>query len=261
MMATEYILVTKTNAITTITLNRPDKRNAMHGPLISELSTALQNAAEDETRLLIINGNGDNFCAGGDIAWMQKMAESSKKENEADAQFLAQLLYQLYCFPKPTIVLAHGSTLGGGLGLLAAADIAIAAKSAIFGLPEVKIGITPSMISPYLIAAIGERNAHYYFLTGERFGADVAYRIGLIHQVAENETLLSEGMTLAQTVLENSPNALRAAKHLIRFVNHEKISAQLVQRTAQHLAELRVTEEAQEGLKAFLEKRKPRWYD
>jgi methylglutaconyl-CoA hydratase len=256
---TEFILVAKADAIATITLNRPDKHNAMHGPLIAELSSALKNIAKDDSKVLLLNGNGDNFCAGGDIAWMQKIAAASKDENENDAQSLANLLYQLYCFPKPTIVLAHGASLGGGLGLLAAADIAIAANNAMFGLPEVNIGLTPSMISPYLIAAIGERMAQYYFLTGERFTADVAYRIGLIHQVTEKDALLSVGISLAQTILQNGPNALRAAKHLIREVSHEKISERLVQRTAEHLAELRTTPEAQEGLKAFLEKRKPVW--
>ncbi len=255
----EFILVSKTDAIATITLNRPDKHNAMHGPLIAELSNALQSLAKDDSRVLLMNGNGKNFCAGGDIAWMQKIAGASKEENEQDAQSLANLLYQLYCFPKPTIVLAHGASLGGGLGLLAAADIAIAAKNAVFGLPEVKIGLTPSMISPYLIAAIGERMAHYYFLTGERFAAEVAYRLGLIHQVTETDALLSVGITLAQTILQNSPNALRAAKQLIREVSHEKISEQLTQRTAAHLADLRATPEAQEGLNAFLQKRKPMW--
>jgi methylglutaconyl-CoA hydratase len=190
---------------------------------------------------------------------MQKIASSTEDENYGDAQLLADLLYQLYCFPKPTIVLAHGATLGGGLGLLAAADIALAAKNASFGLPEVKIGITPSMISPYLIAAMGKRAAYFYFLTGERFGADAAYRMGLVHQVTEDDALMSVGVTVAQTLLQNGPNALREAKHLIHRVSQENISEQLAQRTAEHLAELRAAPEAQEGLKAFLEKREPIW--
>lgn len=255
----EFLLSSEANGIATITLNRPDKRNAMHGPLVSELLQELSKRAEDETRVLIIRGNGENFCAGGDISWMQKIATGKDDDNYDDAQLLADLLYQLYCFPKPTIVLAHGATLGGGLGLLVAADIAIAAKNASFGLPEVKIGLTPSMISPYMIAAIGERAARYYFLTGDRFDAETAYRLGLVHQVTEGDALLSSGVTIAQTILQNSPNALRSAKRLIRFVSQENISEQLAQKTAEHLAELRTTSEAQEGLKAFLEKRKPAW--
>jgi methylglutaconyl-CoA hydratase len=255
----EFINTSQADAIATITLNRPDKRNAMHGPLIAEVIAALEIFARDESRILLINGNGDNFCAGGDISWMQKIAAGSSDENYDDARLLAEMLYQLYHYPKPTIVLAHGAVLGGGLGLLAAADIAIAANNARFGLPEVKIGLTPSMISPYVIAAMGERLAHYYFLTGEQFGADEAFRIGLVHQIAEAEALESVGVALAQNMLKNSPQALRAAKQLIRFVTKQKISEELAQKTSEHLAELRVTAEAQEGLKAFLQKRKPEW--
>lgn len=256
----EFILVSKVEQIATITLNRPDKRNAMHAPLIKEVLQALKAMANDTAiRVLILNGNGDNFCAGGDIGWMQKIATGTDAENYDDAQLLADLLFAVYTFPKPTIVLAQGAVLGGGLGVLAAADIAIASKEAMFGLPEVKIGITPSMISPYMIAAIGERAAHYYFLTGERFNAERAFQLGLIHQIAENEALQSIGISLAKKLLENNPKAMAAAKHLISYVAKETITAQLAQKTAEHLAELRATPQAQEGLKAFLEKRKPQW--
>jgi methylglutaconyl-CoA hydratase len=258
-MTTEFVLVSTADNIATVTLNRPDKRNAMHGPLIVELQQVLATLAADASRVLIINGRGENFCAGGDITWMQKIATGPEDQNYEDAQSLADLLFQLYSFPKPTMVLAHGATLGGGLGLVAAADIAIAGKNVSFGLPEVKIGLTPSMISPYMIAAIGERAAHYYFLTGERFGADEAHRIGLIHQVAENDALLSTGITVAQLLLQNSPQALTAAKQLIRHVSKANISKALAQKTAEHLAELRASPQGQEGLKAFIEKRKPDW--
>lgn len=258
-MAMEYILASQASGIATIALNRPDKRNAMHGPLISELSQAMKTFAHDDSRVLLLHGNGDNFCAGGDISWMQQIASGSAEQNYDDAQLLADLLYQLYTYPKPTIVLAHGVTLGGGLGLLAAADIAVAANNASFGLPEVKIGITPSMISPYVISAIGERYARYYFLTGERFGAEEALHMGLIHQVAETEALMSVGMQLAESLLQNSPQALHEAKQLIHEVGKQRISQNLVQKTAEHLAELRMTNEAQEGLKSFLEKRQPKW--
>jgi methylglutaconyl-CoA hydratase len=255
----EFITFEQTDGIARLTLNRPDKRNAMHGPLIAELLHLLRSEALHSAHVLVIKGNGENFCAGGDIAWMQKIANASDDENYDDAQLLADLLYQLYVFPKPTIVLAHGATLGGGLGLLAAADIAIAANNAAFGLPEVKMGITPSIISPYVISAIGERCAHYYFLTGQRFGAEEAQRIGLIHQVVDEHELASVGLSLAQTLLENSPHALQAAKQLIRKVGKQKITEELTQKTAEHLAEMRRTVQAQEGLSAFLEKRKPKW--
>lgn len=258
-MTYAFIRVSFVDHIATITLNRPEKRNAMHGPLVKELLLALRQCAHADICVLIIQGNGENFCAGGDIVWMQKIAESSKDENDQDAQLLADMLFELYSFPKPTIVLAQGVTLGGGLGLLAAADIAIATKAATFGMPEVKIGITPSVISPYVISAIGERMAHYYFLTGERFGAAKAHEMRLIHQVTENDALMSTGLCLAKTLIQNSPKALEAVKQLVQFVSGMKINMNLSQKTAQHLAELRMTHEAQEGLRAFIEKRQPIW--
>lgn len=259
-MPNEFILVSKSEGMATITLNRPDKRNAMNRQLIGELLQALHELAQDsQTGVLMINSQGDHFCAGADIGWMQAVAAASKDENYDDAQMIADLMYQLHTFPKPTLVLARGTTLGGGLGLLAACDIAIASKNAVFGFSEVKIGITPSIVSPYVVAAIGARAAHYYFLTGERFGAECAYRIGLVHQIVADNALIGSGLALARTLLENSPQAMAAAKQLIRYVATEKITEQLAQKTAEHLAELRATQAAQEGLKAFLEKRKPKW--
>lgn len=258
-MSFQFILTEEKNGIASVTLNRPEKRNALHQPMILELLTALKTFSQNTSRVLLINSKGENFCAGGDIGWMQKIATSSEDENFADAQYLADLLYALYAFPKPTIVMVQGAVLGGGLGLLAAADIAIAGKNAIFGLPEVKIGITPSIISPYVIAAMGERAAHYYFLTGERFGVVEALQLGLIHQITANESLTDTVMTLAESIAQNSPQALKAVKRLIRYVAKEKITENLAQKTAEHLANLRVTPEAQEGLRAFLEKRLPNW--
>lgn len=259
-MTPQYIVIAIADGIATITLNRPDKRNAFNGEFIQELSRALQAlSADKKVRVLIINGNGPQFCAGADIAWMQKMAAASEDVNYTDAQMLADLLYQLYLFPKPTIVLAHGKTLGGGLGILSACDIAIAARDANFGFPEVKIGLAASSISPYVIRAMGERAAHYYFLTGESFDAEEARRIGLVHQITENNTLLEVGMTLGKRLLQNGHHALQATKQLIRSVTNEKITTILAQKTAEHLANLRSSAEAQEGLQAFLDKRIPRW--
>lgn len=259
-MMFEFLLVTINNGIAVITLNRPDKRNAMNGNVIQELLRALQLIAEDETaRVVLIHGNGEHFCAGADISWMQQIATGSHDQNLDDAKALAELMYRLYSFAKPTIVLAHGATLGGGLGLLSACDISIASKNATFGFSEVKMGITPSTISPYVIAAIGERAAHYYFLTGERFDTVAAQSMGLVHKLTENDALLETGMSLANSLLLNSPHALAEAKKLIRFVSREKITQALVQKTAEHLASLRASPEAQEGLKAFTEKRSPNW--
>ena len=260
MMATESIIISITDAIATITLNRSEKRNAMNGQMIQALSNALHDlSSADDVRVLLIHGSGEHFCAGADIDWMQKIAAGSYNDNYDDAQYLSDLMYQLYSFPKPTIVLAQGATLGGGLGLLSACDIAIAAKNAIFGFSEVKIGITPSTISPYVIAAIGERMAHYYFLTGERFGTESANQMGLIHQITENDALFNTGLSIANVLLKNGPKALIAAKQLIRHVAREKITEELAQKTAEHLANLRSSPEAQEGLLSFIEKREPTW--
>lgn len=250
----EFIEVSETDGIAIIALNRPEKRNAMHGPLISEFLAALKILAGKKPRVLLIHGKGENFCAGGDIAWMQKIAEGPQDKNYDDAQLLADLLYQLYVFPTPTIVLAQGAVLGGGMGLAAAADMVVASREASFGFPEVKIGLAPSIVSPYIIAAIGARQARYYFLTGEKFGAEKALHLGLIHQITEEEALMSTGISLAHTLMQNRPHALFAAKQLIAYVASEKINEDLAQKTAQHLAELRITPEAQAGLKAFIEK-------
>jgi methylglutaconyl-CoA hydratase len=259
-MAAQYIIISVTEGVGTITLNRPLKRNALNGPFIQELLQALERlAADKQAQVVLIHATGPHFCAGADITWMQKMALASEDENYTDAQHLADLMYQLYVFPKPTIVLAHGSTLGGGLGLVSASDIALAAQDAHFGFPEVKIGLAASTISPYVISAIGERAAHYYFLTGENFGVEEAQRLGLVHRVTKKESLLSEGLLLAKRVLENSPHAMTEIKQLLRKIAQEKISRDLSQKTAEHLANLRTSVEAQEGLQAFLEKRKPTW--
>jgi len=255
----QFITVSQSEHILLIQLNRPDKCNAMHGPMVAELLHAVQTFSADDSRLLMLSGKGEHFCAGGDIAWMVQMTSGSEDKNAEDAQLLADLLYQLYSCPKPTLALVQGAVRGGGLGLVGACDFAIAAKDASFALPEVKIGITPSIISPYVIAAIGERAAHYYFLTGESFDADRAKQLGLVQQVIDKESLTSVAISLAQIVMKNSPLALTAAKQLIRYVAKEKITQGLAQKTGEHLSDLRRTPQAQEGLQAFIEKRHPHW--
>lgn len=259
-MEYEFIVVEQSTHIALLTLNRPDKRNAMHGLLVAELTHALKQLASDDTiRVLIIQGNGDNFCAGGDVKWMQLQAEGSPSDNEADAMLLAELLYLLYHFPKPTLALAHGVTLGGGVGLLSACDVVVASDEASFGFSEVKLGIAPSVISPYVIDAIGQRAALYYFLTGETFNVETAFKIGLVHQIVAETDLLRTGAAIAKRLLRNSPYALMSIKSLVREIGKEKISPALTKKTAKHLAALRVSSEAAEGLKAFIEKRDPKW--
>lgn len=261
-MTYQYLMLTREKGLAMLILNRPDKRNAMNGDMIQELDQALQQLATDDSiKVLMIKGNGEHFCAGADISWMKTVGTLSMEENQRDAQALADLLFRLYEFPKPTIAIAHGTVLGGGMGILSVCDIAIAADNCMFGFPESKIGIAPSTISPYVMAAIGARAAQYYFLTGIRFGADEAARIGLVHQVCEQKSLYQTGQSLAQTLLQNGPEALCSIKQLIHHVANEKIAPALGSYTASHLATLRTSQEAQEGLKAFLEKRAPQWIE
>lgn len=262
MHSTETFIyhATAEDGIATVALNRPEKNNAIIPAMIDSLMHILQELAQDKkTKILVLSGKGAHFCAGADIAWMREMGQASAEHNQQDAEKLASLLYQLYTFPKPTIALVQGITLGGGMGIVACCDIAYAAQNATFGFSEVKIGLTPSVISPYVIKALGERAARYYFLTGERFPVSEAHRHGLIHHVVEPDFLQQAGLSLAHLLLKNSPNGLREAKNLIRLVAHEKITPELSKITAKHLASVRQAKDAEEGLTAFLQKRPAEW--
>ena len=260
MTSESVVLISASNGVHTITLNKPGKRNAMDKVFVQELLSALTEVEEDKsTGVLILRANGEHFSAGADIGWMQKIAAGSKEDNVQDALELATVMHRIYTFSKPVIVLAQGATLGGGLGLLAACDIAIAANNASFAFSEVKIGITPSVVSPYVIAAMGERAARYYFLTAARFGAHEAHRMGFIHQVVEPGELDSTGMTIANEILCNSRHAVSEVKNLMKRVAREEIDENLIQFTAEHLADMRSTPDAKEGLQSFLEKRAPVW--
>lgn len=257
-MTQTFISIDYQSSLAIISLNRPDKRNAMHGPMIEELLQTLQSFANETTiTALVIRGNGEHFCAGADIKWMQSITAGSYEQNYDDAQYLADLMYTLYNFPKPTVAVVHGAAMGGGMGIVAACDIAIAAENAAFAFSEVKIGIAPSTISPYVVAAIGERAAHYYFLTGEKFNASTAKEIGLVHQVTNDVIVATKKIT--DMLCQNSPHAMKEIKQLLRGIANEKISAALAQKTAEHLANIRVSPQAKEGLLAFSEKRAPIW--
>jgi len=256
-----HILVTTPAAgICLVTLNRPEKRNALDGAVIQELIHVLKKISDDKhVRLVIFNGNGEHFCAGADIAWMIKMAEQTHTENVQDAMQLAILLKLIYEFPKPTIGLIHGASMGGGLGITACCDIVVAADNSVFCFSEAKMGLTPSVISPYVIPVIGERAARYYFLTAEKFTVAKAVQLHLVQHVVSLERLFPTGLTLAQDLLKNSPNALFEAKKLIQRVARQHIPEELIQITSEHLATMRASSDAREGLKAFLEKRAPVW--
>ncbi len=254
------ILIERNGSTATLWLNRPDRHNAFDDVLIAEISSALGELAEDaDVRVLLLAGKGKSFSAGADLNWMRRMAGYSQQENEADAQGLAELMHRLDSLPKPTIALVHGAAMAGGIGLVAACDIAIAAEDAVFGLSEARLGLTPATISPYVIAAIGRRAARRYFLTAERFDARQALALGLVSAVVPAGGLEAEGARLAAILAQNGPEAMAAAKDLIAAVAGRPIDAALRADTARRIARQRAGAEGREGVAAFLEKRKPSW--
>ncbi len=246
-------------AVARVVLARPEARNAFDDALIEELTrTFSEVAADPRTRVVVLSGEGPVFCAGADIAWMRKAGSYSREENEADAEKMARMLRAIDCCPKPVIVLAHGAAIGGGVGLVAVADIALAAEGTVFSLSEVRLGILPSVISPYVLRAIGPRQARDLFLTGDRFDAREAHRIGLVHAVVPREELESASRKKVESLLSSGPEAVAVAKRLIEEVTG-KNPEDVLALTARTLAERRASSEAKEGLTAFLEKRAPSW--
>ncbi len=245
--------------IFTLTLNRPDKHNAFNDRLIAELLYALEQADRPEVRAILVRGAGKHFCAGADLAWMQRMVNLSFEENLQDARQLATLLRTLNEHPKPVIAVAHGSAFGGAIGLIACADIAIATPNARFALSEVKLGLIPATISPFVIDAIGARRCRKLFLTGESFCAEEALEYGLVHEVVAQEQLEQRLAELAHTFATLPPKAVAEAKRLIHQVIHPEPRGSVYEFTCHQIAQLRIAPEGQEGLQAFLEKRPPQW--
>lgn len=244
-----------------ITLNRPERHNAFDDMLIAELASAIDDMAADPTvRVLVISSTGKSFCAGADLNWMRRAAGYSSEENLRDSRALAGMLRRLAQCPKPTIARIQGPAYGGGVGLVACCDIAIATFDAEFSLTEVKLGIIPAVISPHVIAAIGERYARRYMLTAERFSAAEAYRIGLLHEMVTDDEALDEALSeIIDGIMKNGPRALAECKQLISAVAWKPLSDAVVEDTAQRITRLRASEEGREGMSAFLEKRKPNW--
>ncbi len=244
----------------TLWLDRPERHNAFDDRLIRETSAALAGLAEDAAvRAVLLAGKGKSFSAGADLAWMRRMAGYSPEENEADARALADLLHRLATLPKPTIALVQGAAMGGGVGLVAACDIAIAAEDAVFALSEVRLGLIPAVISPYVIAAIGSRAARRYMLTAERFDARQALALGLVSAVVPADKLAAEGARLAAILAQNGPQAMAETKRLLSAVAGRPIDDALRGDTARWIARQRATAEGREGVAAFLERRKPGW--
>ena len=261
-MSNEVITRVDADGNATVMLNRPEVHNAFD-PLMTRLLTAALKKldADPKVRAVVLLGAGKSFCSGADIGHMKASAKFSRAQNYKSAQESARMFHTLYNLSKPTIACIHGAVRGGGIGLVAACDIAIAARSATFRLSEVKIGVIPSMISPYVIAAIGERQSRRYFITGEEFDAAEAWRIGLIHDIAEEESLNGTvGAMLAQ-LYSSGPKAMAAAKQLIGLSAHADIDKKILDETSRRIADIRATPEGQEGLSAFLEKRKPHWVE
>jgi methylglutaconyl-CoA hydratase len=239
-------------------LNRPRTHNAFDEILIAELTAALRRLASDEgVRAVVLSGAGRSFCAGADLNWMRRMGEAGEAENVEDALRLAELLDRLDRLPKPTLALVNGPAYGGGVGLVACCDVAIAANEAVFAMPEVRLGLIPAVISPHVLAAIGARQARRYFVTGESFSAQEALRIGLVHEVVEAEALERRGRRILAAIAGNGPRAMAEVKVLIRDVAGRPMDAELRRDTARRIAAARGSEEGRSRIAAFLAKRRP----
>ena len=247
--------------VAVIWLNRPDVRNALNTELIAELTDAVTAASEDDAvRAIVLAGRGKAFCAGADLNMMKAAAQFGPAENEADAARLAALLRAIAEAPKPTVARVHGPAFAGGLGLVTACDIAVASYDATFCLTEVRIGLIPAMISPYVIRAMGPRAAGRWFLSAEVFDGAEAYRTGLVQEIAPPEELDGAVNGLLGHLLQNGPRAIAEAKRLIRDVTGRPIDDALVAETARRIAQARASDEGREGIASFLEKRKPGWF-
>jgi methylglutaconyl-CoA hydratase len=249
--------VDSTGQVATFRLARPEVRNALDEALISELSEAFATLGAS-TRVVVLAGEGESFCAGADAQWMKRSKAFTREENERDAATLASLLKAIDECPRPVIARVQGAALGGGAGLVSACDIVVAEEGAQFGFPEVRLGLIPAVISTFVLTRIGERSARRYFLTGERFGAVEAKAIGLVHEVTRPELLEGRIDELTREVLRGGPQALAAAKQLIRDISGLPRD-RAIEHAVRSIAGIRVSPEAQEGLSAFLEKRKPHW--
>ncbi|HXS52930.1 MAG TPA: enoyl-CoA hydratase/isomerase family protein [Usitatibacter sp.] len=257
----QSLAVERQGPIGLVTLNRPERHNAFDDALIAELTEALRSMeAEEGIRLVVLSGAGKSFSAGADLNWMRRMAGYSMDENRRDSMGLATLMRTLAHLRKPTIARVHGPAYGGGVGLVACCDVAIATQNAKFVLTEAKLGLIPAVISPYVIAAIGERAARRYFLSAERMDAAEAFRLGLVHDLAASDGNLDEKIGIvADSMLACGPVAQREAKELIRAVAGRPVTSELIHDTAERIARLRASPEGREGIAAFLEKRRASW--
>lgn len=257
----QNILFSQQQAVATVTLNRPEVGNAFDATTIGELTTLFRNiAADDSVRVVLLKGNGKHFCAGGDLNWMRAAASYNDQENVEDAKRLGEMLHALNTLPQATIALVHGAAYGGGVGLASACDIALGTEVAQFCLSEVKLGLMPSVIGPYVIAAMGQRAARRYFVTAEVIDAKTAREHGLLHEVfASVEEMHISANQFAETLLKNAPGAIADTKKLIAEISGRRIDMELVNETAKWIAERRSTDEGKAGVEAFLAKKQAPW--
>lgn len=252
--------ITVENRVATVTLDRPDVRNAFNETTITELALAFDELGRrEDVRAIVLAANGVAFCAGADLNWMKKMAAYSDAENLDDAARLADMLRTIYLCPKPVVARVQGDCYAGGMGLVAACDIVVAVEEANFCLSEVKLGLIPATISPYVIKAMGENAARRYFLTAERFSAKEAHRIGFAHEVVAADKLDDQVAAIVKSLVTNSPNAVGEAKVLVREIAAKDVTDALLLDTAERIARIRSSLEGREGVASFLEKRKPTW--
>ena len=244
----------------TVTLTRAEMRNAFNDEVIAELTQVFTELGQrDDVRAIVLAAQGPAFCAGADLNWMRRMADYSRAENVVDAGKLAEMLRVIYACPKPTVARVQGDVYAGGMGLVACCDLAVSVDTAGYCLSEVKLGLIPATIGPYVARAMGARAAHRYFLTAERFSAAEAHRIGFVHEVVPAEQLDARVDELVKALTSAGPAAVRACKQLVQDVAEQTIDAALIDRTVQGIADIRASAEGKEGVQSFLQKRKPNW--
>ncbi len=257
---TRSIIVSVNAGVATLTLSQPEIRNAFSDVVIAEITAAFAEVGQrEDVRAVVLAAEGPAFCAGANLNWMRAMADYTREENLADAGKLAAMLHTIATCPHPTIARVQGDVYAGGMGLVAACDMAVAVDTAYFCLSEVKIGLIPATIAPYVLRAMGTRAGQRYFLTGERFDAAEALRIGFVHQAVAADDLDSAVDGLLKHLLSAGPAAVRACKRLVDDVAGRDINAELVARTVESIADIRASAEGKEGVQAFLNKRKPNW--
>ena len=256
----QNLSITQTGAVARITLTQPEVRNAFSDEVIAEITAAFTEVgARPDVRVVVLAAEGPAFCAGANLNWMRRMADYTRDENIADAGKLAEMLRVIYACPKPTVARVQGDVYAGGMGLVAACDMAVSVDTAGYCLSEVKLGLIPATISPYVIRAMGARAAHRYFLTAERFDAAEALRTGFVHAVVAPDQLDAKVDELARAITVASPDAVRACKKLVQDVAERDINAQLIAATVEGIADIRASEQGREGVQSFLQKRKPGW--